>query len=75
MAQAGAANIQDGVTMDLAHLNQSSISTNGSTVTLGPGLRWGQVYTMLTAYGLAIPGGRSAEVGVGGYLLGGMDAG
>ncbi|KAL8968538.1 MAG: hypothetical protein Q9183_002418 [Haloplaca sp. 2 TL-2023] len=71
MAQAGAANIQDGVTIDLEHLNQSSISPDRSTITLGPGLRWGQVYTILAAYGLAFPGGRSAEVGVGGYLLGG----
>ncbi|KAI4143492.1 MAG: hypothetical protein LQ341_002903, partial [Variospora aurantia] len=71
MAQAGAANIQDGVTIDLRNLNQSSVSTDRSTVTLGPGLRWGQVYSMLAAYDLAVPGGRSAQVGVGGYLLGG----
>ncbi|KAL8897006.1 MAG: hypothetical protein Q9207_007434 [Kuettlingeria erythrocarpa] len=71
MAQAGAANIQGGVTMDLRNLNHSSISPDQSTVTIGPGLRWGQVYTLLAAYGLAVPGGRSAEVGVGGYRLGG----
>ena len=72
MAQAGAANIQDGVTIDLSGLNQFSVSKNGTFATIGPGLRWGQVYTMLATYGLATPGGRSGDVGVGGYLLGGM---
>lgn len=72
MAQAGAANIQDGVTIDLSGLNQFSVSNDGTLAKLGPGLRWGEVYTKLAPYGLAAPGGRSGDVGVGGYLLGGM---
>jgi FAD/FMN-containing dehydrogenase len=71
MAFTGAANIEDGVTLDLSALNQFSISKDTTRVTLGPGLRWGEVYGKLAAYGLAVPGGRSADVGVGGYLLGG----
>ncbi|KAL8836815.1 MAG: hypothetical protein Q9170_002776 [Blastenia crenularia] len=71
MAQAGAANIQDGVTIDLSGLTHFSVSADRKSTKLGPGLRWGQVYTKLAAYGLAVPGGRSADVGVGGYLLGG----
>lgn len=72
IAQAGAANIQNGVTIDLSGLNQFSLSKNRTFTTIGPGLRWGQVYTMLETYGLATPGGRSGNVGVGGYLLRGM---
>lgn len=72
MAQANAANIQDGVTIDLSGLNQFIISDDKSLATVGPGLRWGEVYQKLEAYGLAFPGGRSGQVGVGGYLLGGM---
>ena len=75
MAQAGAANIQDGVTIDLSNLDHFSVSRNTKFATIGPGLRWGQVYTMLARYGLATPGGRSGDVGVGGYLLGGMRRG
>ncbi|KAL8729135.1 MAG: hypothetical protein Q9181_005108, partial [Wetmoreana brouardii] len=70
MAQAGAANIQDGVTIDLSGLTHFSVKADKTSTTLGPGLRWGQVYTKLAAYGLAVPGGRSSDVGVGGYLLG-----
>lgn len=72
MAQANAANIQDGITIDLSGLNQFVISDDKSLATIGPGLRWGEVYQKLGAYGLAFPGGRSGQVGVGGYLLGGM---
>jgi FAD/FMN-containing dehydrogenase len=72
MAFAGAANIQDGITIDLGDLNQFSYSSNTGLATFGPGLRWGDVYTKLAAYGRGAAGGRSADVGVGGYLLGGM---
>lgn len=72
MAQAGAANIQNGVTIDLGALNQVSVGRDRRSAKIGPGLRWGQVYTELARYGLAVPGGRSGKVGVGGYLLGGI---
>ncbi|KAL8718432.1 MAG: hypothetical protein Q9225_004431 [Loekoesia sp. 1 TL-2023] len=71
MPQAGAANIQDGVTIDLSGLVHFSVRADNASTTVGPGLRWGQVYAKLAAYGLAVPGGRSGDVGVGGYLLGG----
>lgn len=72
MAQAGAANIQDGVTIDLSGLTQFAFSKTNTSATIGPGLRWGQVYTKLAEYGQATTGGRSGNVGVGGYLLGGI---
>ena len=71
MAHSGAANIQHGVTIDLRGLNQIAVSHSRIAVTIGAGLRWGQVYTKLATYGLAVAGARSGYVGVGGYLLGG----
>ena len=68
---AGAANINQGITIDLSALNQVTPSKDLSTVTLGPGNRWSQVYTKLDALGIAIGGGRVAIVGVGGLTLGG----
>jgi FAD/FMN-containing dehydrogenase len=72
MAHAGAANIEDWVTLDLSGLNHLKLSSDQTLVSIGSGLRWGQVYTKLEAKGLAVIGARSADVGVGGLLLGGM---
>jgi hypothetical protein len=68
---AGAANIDHGITIDLSQLNQVTPSRDLSTVTVGPGNRWADVYFKLDALGIAIGGGRSAAVGVGGLTLGG----
>ncbi|KAK4546444.1 hypothetical protein LTR36_002121 [Oleoguttula mirabilis] len=68
---AGAANIQQGITLDLSALNQVTPSADLSTVTIGPGNRWEHVYLQLDALGIAIAGGRVAIVGVGGLTLGG----
>jgi hypothetical protein len=68
---AGAANIDQGITIDLSQLNQVTPSRDLSTVTVGPGNRWADVYSKLDALGIAIGGGRSASVGVGGLTLGG----
>jgi FAD/FMN-containing dehydrogenase len=38
-------------------------------VRIGAGLKWAQVYDFLEPHGLAVPGGRTASVGVGGFLL------
>ncbi|TKA77900.1 hypothetical protein B0A55_03342 [Friedmanniomyces simplex] len=68
---AGAANIQQGITIDLSALNQVTPSADLSTVTVGPGNRWTQVYLKLDALDIAIGGGRVGIVGVGGLTLGG----
>lgn len=60
----GCANIQDGITLDLALLTGIE-STNG-LVKIGAGERWGAVYEKLGAEGLAVAGGRSAANGIGG---------
>ena len=40
MPNAGAANIQGGVTIDLQKLNQVAIAADRQSVALGPGSRW-----------------------------------
>ncbi|KAF2093744.1 FAD binding domain-containing protein [Rhizodiscina lignyota] len=68
---AGAANINKGITIDLSKLNSTTISADRTTALVGPGARWGGVYSTLQALGFTIPGGRDASVGVGGLVIGG----
>lgn len=70
-AFAGASNIDDGVTIDLGHLNEITVSDDKETVSIGPGNRWINVSEALDPQGLAVVGGRVASVGVSGLLLGG----
>ena len=67
----GAANIQGGVTIDLSNLKQVDVSQDGKMVSVGPGNRWGEVYSKIQPLGLAVSGGRWSNVGVGGLLTGG----
>ena len=68
---AGSANIQGGVTVDTSGLNQVTVALDKKSVSVGPGNRWGEVYSKLDALGLSTSGGRVASVGVGGLTLGG----
>ncbi|KAK4989140.1 hypothetical protein LTR50_003476 [Elasticomyces elasticus] len=68
---AGGSNIQDGLTIDLSDLNTLKVASNGATVQVGAGNRWEDVYTYLDPLGLAVIGGRNADIGVGGLTLGG----
>ncbi|KAF4778857.1 FAD binding domain-containing protein [Colletotrichum scovillei] len=51
----------------------SNNAANGVTIdlALGPGGRWGEVYSALEEQGVMTTGGREGHVGVGGFLLGG----
>lgn len=69
MTWAGAANIEDGVTIDLTAMNQAN--TTGSVVSVGGGARWRDVYPKVVPFGSAVVGGRHGEVGVAGLLTGG----
>jgi FAD/FMN-containing dehydrogenase len=71
---AGAANIQDGVTIDMSRLNATTLSPDKKTASVGVGARWGSVYSTLASDGLAIMGGRVSTVGVGGLVLGGTSS-
>lgn len=60
-----------GVTIDLSGLASVKPSTDRTTVSVGPGARWGDVYTALRPYDLTVAGGRASSVGVGGLTAGG----
>ena len=68
---AGSANAPDGVTLDLRGLNSIEVNEGSSQVSIGTGASWGEVYRTLDPLGLAVPGGRHSQVGVGGLTLGG----
>ncbi|ROT42886.1 putative oxidoreductase [Sodiomyces alkalinus F11] len=65
-----AANIANGVTIDLSGLKTISVASNGVT-SVGPGATWDEVYEALEPAGLSVAGGRNAGVGVGGLTTGG----
>lgn len=67
----GAANIESGVTIDLANINGIEIHPETKTASVGPGNRWGDVYSTLQSAGYSVPGGRDSTVGVGGLVTGG----
>lgn len=66
----GCANIQDGITLDLALLK--GIDSADGLVKIGAGERWGAVYDKLGQEGLAVAGGRSASNGIGGLTTEGL---
>lgn len=70
-SNAGASNIERGLTIDLAALNTVHVSKDQQSVYLGPSARWSDVYAALEPHGLTVAGGRVGHVGVGGYVLGG----
>ncbi|KAM3452641.1 hypothetical protein MY3296_004379 [Beauveria thailandica] len=75
-AHANGSNTDDGVTVDLAllrtlRLHDDDDDDDETIVSVGAGLRWGDVSAALDPRGLAVLGGRDADVGVAGLLLGG----
>lgn len=69
---AGAANIENGVTIDMSKMNSVTHNADNKIVSIEPGARWGEVYGTLDEINVAVAGGRAATVGVGGLILGGM---
>jgi FAD/FMN-containing dehydrogenase len=68
---AGASNIDGAVAIDLLNLTSLTISADRKQVSVGTGLRWGQIYSQLDKVGLAVIGGRNSDIGAGGLTLGG----
>ncbi|KAK4220715.1 bifunctional solanapyrone synthase [Podospora fimiseda] len=60
-----------GIHIDLANLNQIILSPDKSTVEIGFGLTWNEVYQDLIPQGVNVVGGRVIGPGVGGFTLGG----
>lgn len=67
----GASNIDGAVAIDLINLTSFAISSDRKQVSVGTGLRWGQIYLKLDAVGLSVIGGRNSDIGAGGLTLGG----
>jgi FAD/FMN-containing dehydrogenase len=67
----GAANIEGGVVINLRKMNSVTVSEDRTSVTIGGGAIWGEVYEYLDALGIATFGGRVSTVGVGGLSTGG----
>lgn len=61
----------DGVLITMAELNQVTLSSDKSTVDVGGGNKWGEVYSVVEDHGLTVVGGRASNVGVAGFILGG----
>lgn len=70
-AFAGGSNVDQGVTIDLLYMNDITVANDSQTVSVGSGSRWIQVTEVLDQLGLGVVGGRVADVGVAGLLLGG----
>lgn len=69
----GANNINGGVLVTLSALANTKVDENSSTIEVGPGCRWVDVYGALAPYGLYTIGGRLKTIGVPGLsLIGGF---
>lgn len=67
----GAANIENRLVIDMRNITGVTVSADKSSVSIGAGERWGNVYEKLAAEGLATVGGRVSRVGVTGLTTGG----
>lgn len=65
----GTSTVKDGAVVDLSLFSEITPAPDGSTVTLGTGSKWIDVYKTLDEKGLIVMGGRNAPVGVGGLTL------
>lgn len=67
----GYSTLDDGVVIDVSAMNTISISDDRTTAVIGAGGRLGDIYSALSAAGVAIPGGTCPPVGISGLTLGG----
>ncbi|KAG9237432.1 hypothetical protein BJ875DRAFT_157184 [Amylocarpus encephaloides] len=67
----GAANNNGGVTIDMSHMNSTTLSPDKSIAFVGAGARWNNVFAALEPLNLTVSGGRVAGIGTGGFLTGG----
>ncbi|KAL4941787.1 hypothetical protein BDV06DRAFT_235818 [Aspergillus oleicola] len=67
----GVSSVQGGVMIDLSKMNKTAYHREAETVDIMAGAKWGDVYQYLKPLGVAVTGGRSDTVGVGGLIIGG----
>ncbi|KAF5554154.1 FAD binding domain-containing protein [Fusarium mexicanum] len=68
----GGSSIQGGFQFDLINIAHHDIVDDGRSVRIGPGNRWGPLFSFLEEHGLTVAGGRDSGVGVPGFLFGGQ---
>jgi FAD/FMN-containing dehydrogenase len=68
----GASSIEGGITVSMERMNDITLSSDKKVASIGPGNRWGAVYTKLAEDVLAVIGGRASDVGMGLVLGGGV---
>ncbi|EXK25805.1 hypothetical protein FOMG_17576 [Fusarium oxysporum f. sp. melonis 26406] len=67
----GGSSIEGGFQFDLVDIAHHDIVNEGRSVNIGPGIRWGPLFSFLEEHGLTVAGGRDSGVGVPGFLFGG----
>ena len=68
---AGLAVADDALVIDLSELRSTTVSPQDHTVRVDPGCTWGDVDHATVAFGMAVPSGFLASIGVAGLTLGG----
>jgi FAD/FMN-containing dehydrogenase len=66
-----ASSIDEGLVIDMKNLTTIVLNEDKSIASIGTGNRWEAVFRELGKDGLGVAGGRSGDVGVGGYTMGG----
>lgn len=67
----GAANVNEGITIDLRNITGVRVDSQTNVVSIGAGERWRNIYEQLDHQGLAVVGGRVANAGIAGLTTGG----
>lgn len=67
----GAANIDEGITVDMRAMDSLTLNNDKTVATLGVGAIWSDIYPQLVPHNLTVMGGRVPGIGVGGLATGG----
>lgn len=67
----GYSTLDGGVVIDVSEMNAVTVSADRKTAVIGAGGHLGDIYSALSAHGVAIPGGTCPPVGISGLTLGG----
>ncbi|KAG7424939.1 Bifunctional solanapyrone synthase [Fusarium oxysporum f. sp. raphani] len=62
--------IEGGFQFDLINIAHHDIISDGRSVKIGPGNRWGPLFSFLEEHGLTVAGGRDSGVGASGFIFG-----
>jgi FAD/FMN-containing dehydrogenase len=67
----GAANIDNGITVDMRLMSDTTLSPDNKVAHLGPGARYHDVYHKVVQHNVTVMGGRVPTIGVGGFASSG----